>query len=148
MTRGGNKKRLTWIYLLDKRDRNWRLKKGEKNGEPVNIGLMPLLTNYHLFSFFFHSLNIPYFGRFSFPLRYNGPIYFSLLLNLFVTSVGINNEIYTQLSKNTRQRASPDATFPSPDDKEDDGGALTGTGYRPDYRAADSVAIVVKTGVS
>ncbi len=75
---------------------------------------MPLLTNYHLFSFFFHSLNIPYFGRFSFPLRYNGPIYFSLLLNLFVTSVGINNEIYTQLSKNTRQRylLSPDASLP------------------------------------
>jgi hypothetical protein len=56
-----------------------------------------------------------------------GQFMFHCLLNLFVTSVGINNEISTQLSKNTRQRASPDATFPSPDDKEDDGGALAGT---------------------
>jgi hypothetical protein len=61
--------------------------------------------------------------------------------------VGINNEISTQLGKNTRQRASPDAPFPSPDDKEDDGGALAGSGRRPDYRAAVGVAVGVKTGV-
>ena len=47
--------------------------------------------------------------------------------------------IITQLSKNTRQRAllCPDATFPSPDDKEDDGGALADTGRCPDYRATN-----------
>jgi hypothetical protein len=56
-----------------------------------------------------------------------GQYMFHCLLNLFVKSAGINNEISTQLSKNTRQRASPDATFLSPDDKEDDGGALAGT---------------------
>ena len=45
-------------------------------------------------------------------------------------------------------REPPEATFPSPDDKEDDGGALAGTGRRPDYRAAHGVAIIVETGVS
>jgi len=64
-------------------------------------------------------------------------------------SVGINNEISTQLSKNTRQRAllSPDATYPPPDDKEDDGGALASTGRRPNYQAADGITVVVETGV-
>ena len=42
---------------------------------------------------------------------------------------------------------SPDATFPSPDDKEDDGGALVGTSRCTDYQSADGIAVVVKTGV-
>ena len=52
-------------------------------------------------------------------------------------------------ANNTRQRAilSPDATLQSPDDKEDDGGALDGTSFRPGYRAADGVAVVVEMGV-
>jgi hypothetical protein len=38
-------------------------------------------------------------------------------------------------ANNTRQRAlpSPNATFPLPDDKEDDRGALTGASHFPDY---------------
>ena len=44
------------------------------------------------------------------PTRY-ATLNFSSLLNFFVTSVGINNEISIQLGKNTRQRASPNATF-------------------------------------
>ena len=78
-----------------------------------------------------------------------GQYIFHCLLYLFVTFVGINNEISTQLSKNTRQRAllSPEATFPSPDDKKDDGGAPVGSGRRPNYGAADGVAVVVETGV-
>ena len=58
-------------------------------------------------------------------------LYLILLLNLFIMSVGINNESPPNSAK-TRQRASPDATFPSSDDKEDDGGALAGTGCHPD----------------
>jgi hypothetical protein len=89
-----------------------------------------------IFFVFFSSLAecVPYFfADFHFPNNY-GPI-FHWLLKLLVTSVGINNKI------STGQRAlmSPDATFLLPDDKEDDGGALAGTGRCPDYRAADSV---------
>ena len=78
-----------------------------------------------------------------------GQFIFHCLLNLFVSSLGINNEISTQLSKNTRQRAliSPDVTYLPPDDKEDDEGALTGTGRCPDYRAANGVTVIVETGV-
>ena len=78
-----------------------------------------------------------------------GQYIFHCLLYLFVKFVGINNEISTQLSKNIRQRAllSPDVTFLSPDDKDDDGGALTRTGRHPGYQAADGVAIIVETGV-
>ena len=58
----------------------------------------------------------PIFGRFLFPLSHltMGQYIFHCLLYLFVKFVGINNEISTQLSKNTRQRylLSPDASLP------------------------------------